>query len=129
MVLDASVALEWLLQTSAGQSIGARFFSPGQIFYAPHLLDVEVCQALRRGVALQNLAPARAEQALRNLLNLRLHRYAHWPFLRRVWDLRGNLRAYDALYVALAEGLDATLLTRDGKLAGAPGHRARVQLV
>lgn len=129
IVLDASVAFEWLIQTMAGRAIGGRLFSPGETLHAPHLLDAEVCQALRRAVAAQHLTYSRAAQALGRLHSFRIRRYAHRPFLQRVWELRGNLTAYDALYVALAEGLDATLLTRDGKLASAPGHRAQIELV
>ena len=72
---------------------------------------------------------SRAEEALQDLLDVRLRRYPHVLFLRRVWELRDNLTAYDALYVALAEMLDATLLTRDGKLALAPGHHAHIEVI
>ena len=97
--------------------------------HAPHLLDVEVTQVLRRHAAQGAIAASRAEEALQDLLDLRLRRYPHRFFLRRVWELRDNLTAYDALYVALAEALDATLLTCDGKLALAPGHHARVEVI
>jgi predicted nucleic acid-binding protein len=129
IVLDASVALEWLLQTPSGAAISKQISSSGEKLYAPHLVDVEVCQVLRRYVANGTLDAPRAEEALRDLADLRMYRYPHVPLLRRAWELRGNLTAYDAMYVALAEALDAILLTRDGKLAAAPGHRARIQLV
>jgi predicted nucleic acid-binding protein len=129
IVLDASVAIEWLLQTPSGIAIGKQLSSSREKLYAPHLVDVEVCQVLRRYVANGRLDVQRAEEALRDLADLRMYRYPHVPLLHRAWELRGNLTAYDAMYIALAEALGAILLTRDGKLAAAPGHRARVQLV
>jgi predicted nucleic acid-binding protein len=129
IVLDASAAVEWLLQTSTGARVAGRILSSRETLHAPHLLDVEVIQVLRRHAAQGAIAASRAEEALQDLLDLRLRRYPHRFFLRRVWELRDNLTAYDALYVALAEALDATLLTCDGKLALAPGHHARVEVI
>jgi predicted nucleic acid-binding protein len=129
IVLDASAVVEWLLQSRRGLRIAQRIFAAGQSSHAPHLLDVEVAQALRRSVALHGLSASRAEEALEDFGNLRIYRYSHTPFLRRIWLLRENLTCYDALYVALAEALDATLLSCDTKLAAAPGHRARVEVI
>ena len=67
--------------------------------------------------------------ALSDLADFPLHRYGHEFMLPRIWELRDNLTAYDAAYVALAEALDAPLLTRDARLAAAPGHRARIEVV
>lgn len=129
IVLDASAAVEWLLQTSSGVEIARRVLSSGESLHAPHLLDVEVAQVLRRAVSTQSVSAGRAREALEDLSQLRLQRYPHFPFLRRVWELRGNLTAYDAVYAALAETLGATLLTRDRKIASAPGHTARVHVI
>ena len=129
IVLDASAAVEWLLQTSSGLLVAQRMFSLKETLHAPHLLDVEVAQAFRRYVAVGALAVSRAEEALQDLADLRVRRYPHLLFLRRVWELRDNLTVYDALYVALAETLDATLVTCDRKIALAPGHRARVEII
>jgi predicted nucleic acid-binding protein len=129
IVLDASAAIEWLLQTSKGARVARRILSSGETLHAPHLLDVEVTQVFRRQVAQGAITTSRAEEALQDLLDLRVSRHPHVLFLRRVWELRDNLTAYDALYVVLAEALDATLLTCDGKLALAPGHRARVEVI
>jgi predicted nucleic acid-binding protein len=126
--LDASAAIEWLLQTPSGLRVGRRI-APGESLHAPQLLDVEVAQALRRLVAVHGLSVSRAEEALQDLTDLRIRRYPHTPFLRRIWALRHNLTCYDALYVALAETLDAPVLTCDAKLAAAPGHRARVEVI
>jgi len=129
IVLDASAAVEWLLQTPLGVLVGRRALSSKQTLHAPHLLDVEVTQTFRRYVAAGDLVLSRAEEALQDLADLRVSRYPHVLFLRRVWELRGNLTAYDALYVALAETLDATLVTCDRKIASAPGHYARVEVI
>ena len=128
IVLDASAALEWLLQTPRGVRFGRRIFLPGESLHAPHLLDVEVAQALRRFVAVHGLSVSRAEEALQDLTDLRIRRYPHTPFLRRIWALRNNLTSYDAVYVALAEALGAPVLTCDAKLAAAPGHGARIEV-
>lgn len=129
IVLDASAALEVLLNTPAGQRLGDRLFASGETLHAPHLLDVEVAQVLRRYAATGTLTPERGREALEDLTDLPLARYPHELFLSRIWDMRHNLTAYDAVYVALAEALDARLLTRDAALARARGHRARVELV
>jgi len=121
--------IEWLLHSSAGLRIDRRILRSGETLHAPHLLDAEVAQVLRRYVATGILVARRAEEALQDLLDLRIRRYGHTPLLRRVWELRDNLTAYDALYVSLAEALGATLLTRDARLASAPGHRARIQVI
>lgn len=93
------------------------------------MLDLEVAQALRRYVKAEVLERGRRVVALEGLQALDVERYPHDLYLPRIWALRGNLTAYEAAYVALAEALDAPLLTRDGRLARAPGHRARVELI
>jgi predicted nucleic acid-binding protein len=92
------------------------------------LLDVEVAQAIRRYAASGEIDSERGAMALADLADFPLRRYPHDFLLPRVWDLRNNVTAYDAAYVALAEVLDAPLLTRDRRLAGAAGHRARIEL-
>jgi predicted nucleic acid-binding protein len=128
IVLDASAALDWLLQTVAGQRVEARIYSRGESLHVPHLLDLEVTQVLRRLVREGMVAAKRAEGAVDDLGNLRATRYPHFVLLPRVWQLRHNLSAYDAAYIALAEKLDAPLVTRDRRLASAAGHSARVEL-
>jgi predicted nucleic acid-binding protein len=71
----------------------------------------------------------RAAEAIADLADLDLHRHAHLDLLTRAWKLRENVTAYDAMYVALAEALDATVVTCDAPLAKAPGHRARIEVV
>lgn len=127
IVVDASAMIEVLLQTERGRSLEGRVFG-ARVVNAPHLLDLEVTQVLRRYTARSALTPARAEGALRDFSDLRIERYPHHLFLGRVWALRENATAYDAAYLALAEALDAPLITTDRKLAEVPGHGARVEV-
>jgi predicted nucleic acid-binding protein len=129
IVLDASAAVEWLLQTPAGQRIEHRIYSRNETLHAPHLLDLEVTQVLRRLVRQRTLAASRADQALRDLLDLRVLRYSHSLLVPRIWQLRHNLSAYDAAYVALAEEIMGVLITRDYRLASAAGHSASIEVL
>ena len=129
IVVDASALLEALLRTPAAKAVEKFLFNPRQTLHAPHLLDVEIAQVIRRYAANGEIDAERGRAALVDLADFPLHRYPHDFLLPRVWELRNNLTAYDAVYVALAETLDAPLLTRDRRLAAAPGHHARVELV
>jgi len=129
IVLDASALVELLLSTAAGRTIATRIADPAVALHVPHLADIEVAQALRRYAKDGELDAGDAMVALEDLQSLDLQRHAHEPLLERVWELRQNLSAYDAVYVALAEVLDAVLLTCDGRLARAPGLARRVELV
>jgi predicted nucleic acid-binding protein len=120
--------LEVLLRTDASEAIEARLFS-GRTLHAPHVLDLEVAQVLRRYERAGHLDRRRAAEALEVLPSFRIERYPHHLFLSRVWSLRANATAYDACYLALAEALDAPLLTRDRRIAGIPGHGAEVEVV
>jgi predicted nucleic acid-binding protein len=106
-----------------------RLFAPRETLHAPHLIDVEVAQVIRRYAATGKIEDGRGREALIDLADLRLVRYPHDLLLPRIWELRDNFSAYDASYVALAEALDAPLVTRDRRLAAAAGHRARIELV
>jgi len=128
IVLDASAAIEWLLQTGVGRRIEQRLFAEGETLHAPYLLDVEVAQVLRRFAAAGRITSERGLAALDDLTDLGAVRYPHQVLLTRMWELRDNLTAYDATYVALAEALGAVLVTCDGRLAEAPGHQARVEV-
>lgn len=127
IVVDASAVLEVLLQTERARDVEAELFG-GATLHAPQLLDLEVAQVLRRYGRSGTLSPERGRSALRYFLDLRIERYPHHLFLTRVWDLRHNATAYDAVYLALAEALDAPLLTMDRRLADVPGHGARVRV-
>jgi len=128
IVVDASALIEVLLRTPAAKAVEDRLFAPQQTLHAPHLIDLEVAQVIRRLAMHREIAPKRGRDALSDLADFPLWRYPHDSLLARIWDLRGNLTAYDAAYVALAEALDAPLLTRDKRLASASGHRARIEL-
>jgi predicted nucleic acid-binding protein len=127
-VLDASAAVDWLIQSPAGQRIEKRIFSAGETLHAPHLLDLEVTQVLRRLAQQRNISDQRANAALQVLLDLRIARYPHAVFLPRIWQLRHHVSAYDAAYIALAEQLNAALITRDTRLASAVGHSAQIEV-
>jgi predicted nucleic acid-binding protein len=129
IVLDASAVLELLLGTPLGRQVAERVADPALGLHAPHLIDVELAQALRRYVRGGEVDDESAALALEDLRALDMERHAHEPLLARVWELRENLTAYDAVYVALAEALDAGLLTCDGRIARAPGMRDRVEVV
>jgi predicted nucleic acid-binding protein len=129
IVLDSSAVLEVLLRTEAGLQIEDRIFSIEETLHAPHLLDLEVAQVLRRYSASGQMDPERGRQALADLTDLPIIRYPHDLFLPRIWELRHNMTAYDAVYVALAETLPAPLLTRDARLRSAAGHTAAVELI
>lgn len=118
-----------LLNTPSGAKVATRLFSRGESLHAPHLIDLEVAQVLRRWERVGDISPARAIAVFKDLANLTLTRYSHHLLLPRVWALRRNATAYDAAYLALAEALDATLLTRDMALSSIPGHSARVEVV
>lgn len=119
IVLDASAAIDWLLQTAAGRLIEDRIYSRGESLHAPQLLDLEVAQVLRRLVREGTVTAPRAAEAIEDLFDLRVTRYPHFVFLPRIWKLRDNFSAYDAAYVALTEKLQATLITRDVRLVSA----------
>lgn len=129
IVADASAVVEVVLNTSAGQEIAERLLGPAETVAAPHLLDLEVLQVLRRYALAGEMDSERARQAVEDFLDFPILRYPHQLLSSRIWDLRHNLTAYDAAYVALAEALDAPLLTRDARLSRAPDHEARIQLV
>jgi predicted nucleic acid-binding protein len=129
IVVDASAVVEALLRTSAADAVERRLFDARETLHAPHLLDVEVAQVVRRYAAIGDIDPERGRAALADLADLPVYRYPHDLLLPRIWELRHNLTAYDAAYVALAEALDVPLITRDRRLANAAGHHARVELI
>ena len=129
IVVDASAVLEFLRQTGVGARVEDRLFRDEDELHAPHLLDVEVVQGLRRLVRAGEVRSGRADEAIADLADLDLHRHAHVDLLARAWKLRDNISAYDAMYVALAEAIEATVVTCDSPLAKAPGHHARIEVI
>jgi len=129
IVVDASAMVEVLLNTPAGALIADRLSAPRETLHVPHLLDLEVAQVLRRYARSGEMAPERGRQALDDLDAFPLLRYPHDLLLPRIWELRANLTAYDAAYVALAEALAAPLVTRDTGLASSGIHHASVEVM
>ena len=129
IVLDASAALEVLLRTEAASAVGRLIFDRRTSLHAPHLIDLEIAQVLRRYSTSGKITGTRGKQALEDLIDFPLTRYPHDFLLPRIWELRRNVTAYDAAYLALAEALGAVLVTRDARLGAAPGCRARVLVV
>lgn len=127
IVVDASALVDFLTLVRIDPSLDERIASSGNL-QAPYLIDVEVAQAVQR-LALQGSVSAdRAADARLDLAALPLRRYPHLPLLERAWELRHNVSAYDAMYVALAELLDVPLVTCDAPLARAAGVRAQIEV-
>jgi predicted nucleic acid-binding protein len=128
IVVDASVIAPALGDDEA-EGDRARERLRGEQLVAPAVVDVEVMSTLRRAARAKRLDQRRSAQALADLAALPLQRVPHLPLLGRVWELRDNLSAYDACYVALAEALDAVLLTADGRIKRANGVRCQVTVL
>jgi predicted nucleic acid-binding protein len=128
LVVDASVLATALADDSLDGDV-ARSRLRGEQLAAPELVDLEVASVLRRQVEAEAVDPRRAALALSDLLAMPLQRASHRPLLSRCWELRNNLTVYDAAYVAMAEVLQAVLLTADARLARAPGPRCHVEVL
>ena len=129
IVLDASAAIAVLLNLGAGAPrIRERMYLAGDDIHVPHLFEIEVTSVLRRYVLNGSFSPLRARLALDRLSTLKVSLYPHTALLPRIWELRDNVSVYDAAYIALAETLEASLVTRDARLARAPGIRAEVEV-
>lgn len=127
IVVDASVVVDVLASTEPDPALAERLDDDDDL-RAPHLIDLEFLNALRRLVAKGELNGDRASDALADLHDLRLVRYPHLPLVDRAWSFRSNLTAYDVAYVALAELLEVPLLTCDMRLAASTGHDAEIEL-
>ncbi len=112
----------------AHERIRERVGRSGETLHAPHLIDVEVLSGLRRLERIGQVTPERVAEALEDLVDLALERYPHQGLIERLWDLRHNVAPADAAYIALAEALDAPIVTADARLARAPGHAAVVEV-
>ncbi len=128
IVVDASVIVEMLLRSDVGEASWRRLVQRREKLHAPQLLDLEVANALRRCLLRGEIDNRRGGEALADLMGISIERHGHQPLLERIWQLRHNLTAYDAAYLALAERLGAPLLTLDTALASGAGHHARVEL-
>ncbi len=126
IVLDASVVVELLTNRALADTIRLAIAESDEALIAPYLLDIEVMNAVRGLAAARLIGQDAAQEIVANLTDLPVDRLEHIPFLHRIWELRHNLTAYDATYIAIAEATDSTLFTMDGKLAR--GHRASVRV-
>jgi predicted nucleic acid-binding protein len=132
LVVDASAVAELVLGRPTADRVEHHFVDHEFDLHAPHLIDVEVLSALRRAVASEAASPVRAEEAIADLLDLPIARYPHDVLVPRVWQLRENFSAYDAIYVALAEAVadePVSLLTADARLARAAGRHATIPVL
>lgn len=129
IVVDASAVIDLLLRTPKGLEVAKRVLGDDVTLHVPHLLEIEVAHALRRYTLHGELSVARGSEALADLSDLPLNRYPHSELLSRVWALRTCLSAYDAAYAALAEALDARIVTTDGRFSRAHGHAAEIELI
>jgi predicted nucleic acid-binding protein len=127
IVVDTSAVLDALLVRPRNERLIARLADDGDL-HAPHLVDVEFLHVLRRLVNAGKLDERSADQIRSDFERLALTRYPSTHLLDRMWELRTNLSAYDAAFVALAEVFDVVLITSDGRIARSPGHRAHVEV-
>jgi predicted nucleic acid-binding protein len=128
IVVDASAVLELLLQTPKARQLEVLLFAHDEQMHAPHLIDVEIAQSLRRLVLAKELTDDRAQYALDDFSHLVIERHAHAELVHRAWQFKSAVTVYDGVYVALAEALEAALITCDGRLARAHGHHASITL-
>jgi predicted nucleic acid-binding protein len=127
LVVDTSAVLEAIVAVDPPPGLTDRLANDGDL-HAPHLIDIEVLHALRRLNVLGELSEERASDARADFRELAIVRYPHVGLVDRIWELRHNLTAYDAAYVALAEALEVSLVTCDRRLSEAPGHTAQIEL-
>ena len=128
IVLDSSAAVDYLVRhRDQGDWVADQLHADGDL-HAPHLIDVEVVAALRALVSHGAISPERGARALESLLGLDLARYPHLPFARRMWSLSANHSAADAVFIALAQALDAPLVTTNAHLAQAPNLPVQVRV-
>lgn len=129
IVVDASAVIELLMCSELGGRLETRLFGGDELLNAPHLLDVEVLQVVRSLVAARELSPDAARDKLERLQQMDVVRHPHTELAMRIFELRHNLTAYDAVYLALAEHLnEATLVTCDRSFEKVPGRRARIEV-
>ena len=129
IVLDASAALELLLNTTIGAKVADNIFANQETLHAPHLVDLEIAQVLRRFVLKGQIEEERALEVFDDFTDLGVTRYPHQMLLSRIWSLKDNVTAYDAAYLSLAVELDARVVTCDAALKTVPGFKSRVAVI
>ena len=128
LVVDASCLCEVLVSGRGAEAIRARLAADDD-HAAPHVVDVEVFGVVRREHLRGRLDRTEAAQAIEDLEAWPGERFGHRLLLARAWELRDTVRGWDAMYVALAEALDAVLVTTDRRLASAVGPRCRIEAI
>jgi predicted nucleic acid-binding protein len=128
LVVDASCLYEVVADTAQSEAVRQRLAADAD-HAAPHIVDVEVMNVIRRDHLLGRLDATAAGQAIDDLVHWPGERFGHRGLIARAWDLRHNVRGWDAVYVALAEALDATLVTVDARLAAATGPLCPVEVI
>jgi len=128
LVVDASCLYEVVADGIIAEAVRQRL-AADRDHAAPHVVDIEVASVIRRDHRLRRLDDTAAAQAVEDLRDWPGERFGHQPLLDRLWELRATVRPWDAAYVALAEALDATLVTLDARLAAAPGPRCPIEVV
>ena len=128
LIVDASCLYEVVADTRRADDVRAHLVADPD-HAAPSVIDAEVVSVIRRDHILGRLDATAAAQAVEDLRDWPGERFAHRPLLDRVWELRHSVRSWDAFYVALAEVMQATLLTSDSRLASAPGPRCAIEVV
>jgi predicted nucleic acid-binding protein len=128
LVVDASVLYEVIADAKHAEAVRV-YLSADPDHAAPHVVDAEVLGAIRRDAMLGRLDGTAAHQAIEDLRDWPGERYGHTALLERAWELRASVRSWDALYVALAEALEAPLLTLDRRLARVPRLGCRIDVV
>lgn len=129
IVIDASAAIEVLLDARSAASITEFLDTDQPQLGAPHLIDLEIIQVLRRHLRNRALSHERAREAVADWQAFPVLRYPHDDLLSRVFEMRDNATSYDAVYIALAEALNAPLLTHDAKLKTVPGHNVKIMVM
>lgn len=127
-MLDASAGVALLLNFNPQSDLIADRVLKNDV-HVPHIFDLEVMQSIRRYLQRGDISNQVAESSIGNLIDLEMERHAPFPDIPRIWELRENLTAYDAAYIALAETMQCALLTTDVRLSRAPGIEAEVEVV
>jgi len=128
-VVDSSAILALIIERFSIPALRSRLLDRAVMLYAPAIIDLEVLHVLRRYVLFREMDAGEAETSIEAYGKIEIMRFPHDPLIRRIWELRENFTAYDAAYVALAEGMRAPLITLDARLAKSCPDTIEVELI